>query len=300
MSSPDGAKKRAERLRLLLITGLSGSGKSTAGKALEDIGYYYVDNLPVPLLRVFLRDPKAQLGSQVGGHSHVAVVADVRAAGFAEAMPEILGQIDREQIELILLFLEATEEALVRRFSETRRSHPMGGEGRPLVDGIRLERELLAELRGAADLVLDSSQWSVHDFRRELYRELGEDGDSMIVSFVSFGFKHGLPTTSNLVFDVRFLPNPYFVPELRELTGRDAEVAKFLEGQEEYEDLIARLEELLGFLLPRYRRENRSYLTVAIGCTGGRHRSVAACERLARGLDEAGFRVRLVHRDADL
>jgi UPF0042 nucleotide-binding protein len=122
----------------------------------------------------------------------------------------------------------------------------------------------------------------------------------MIVSFISFGFKHGLPTTSNLVFDVRFLPNPYFVPELRELTGRDAEVARFLEGQVEYEDLIARLEELLTFLLPRYRRENRSYLTVAVGCTGGRHRSVAACERLARSLGEAGFRVRVVHRDADL
>ncbi len=296
MSSQDDANKNAERLRLLLITGLSGSGKSTAGKALEDVGYYYVDNLPVPLLRIFLEDPRAQVGSR----NRIAVVTDARAPGFAEAMPQILREIDRSQIELILVFLEATEETLVRRFSETRRSHPMAGEGRPLVDGIRLERELLAELRGAADLVLDSSHWSVHDFRRELYRQIDEDGDSMIVSFVSFGFKHGLPMTSNLVFDVRFLPNPYFVPELRELTGRDAEVKRFLEEHEEFLELMERLEDLLSFLLPRYRRENRCYLSVAVGCTGGRHRSVAACERLARNLGESGFRVRVIHRDVDL
>ena len=175
----------------------------------------------------------------------------------------------------------------------------MAGEGRPLVGGIRRERELLAELRGAADLVLDSSHWSVHELRRELYRQIDEDGDTLIVSFLSFGFKHGLPMTSNLVFDVRFLPNPYFVPGLRELTGRDAEVKEFLMDQDEFLELMERLEGLLSFLLPRYRRENRSYLSIAVGCTGGRHRSVAVCEHLHGSFAAAGWKVRLDHRDVD-
>ncbi|MCP4664079.1 MAG: RNase adapter RapZ [bacterium] len=287
-----------DRPRLLLITGISGSGKSTAANSLEDIGYYCVDNLPLPLLRTFLADPLTQVGS----YRRIAVVTDVRAPGFAEAIPQLLSEIDRRRFELVVVFLDATEGALIRRFSETRRSHPLGFGDRPLIDGIRRERSLLAELRGAADLVFDTSDWSVHEFRRVIYREFGdeaEDGGAMVLSLVSFGFRHGIPSGSDLVFDVRFLTNPHFHPDLRELNGRDTPVRDFLEAQDDYRELISRLEDFLLFLLPRYRQENRSYLSVAVGCTGGRHRSVAVCERLAKHLADRGSMVRLNHRDVD-
>lgn len=288
----------SDRPRLLLITGLSGSGKSTAAKSLEDIGFYCVDNLPLPLLRSFLRDPMALVGS----YRRIAVVTDVRAPGFADAMPQLLSEIDRRRFDFTLLFLDAADEALVRRFSETRRSHPLAGGDRPLIDGIRREREVLAEIRGAADLVFDSSEWSVHDFRREIYREFSDEEEGaapMVVSLVSFGFKHGIPMGSDLIFDVRFLANPHFRPDLREQTGRDAPVQEFLEALDEYHEFLAKLEDFLGFLLPRYRRENRSYLSVAVGCTGGRHRSVAVCEQLARRLRGNDWRIHLSHRDID-
>lgn len=297
MSEPSA--DTVERPRLVLITGLSGSGKSTAANALEDLGYYCVDNLPLPLLRTFLADPMAQIG---GSCRRIALVADVRAPGFAEAIPEILATLDRQRYELVLLFLEAAQASLVRRFSETRRPHPLACGQRPLIEGIRLEHELLADLRGAADRVFDTSDWSVHDVRREIYREFGGDtgrAGSMVVSLVSFGFKHGIPAGSDLLFDVRFLPNPYFIPGLREQTGRDAEVRSFMEAQDDFHQLAARLEDLLRFLLPRYQRENRSYLSVAVGCTGGRHRSVAICEKLAESLRGADWEMRVNHRDAD-
>lgn len=295
--TPDGVDPTRPP-RLIVLTGLSGSGKSSAAKSLEDIGYYCVDNLPLPLLRSFLADPLAQVGED---NRRIAVVADARAPGFAAAMPQILTEIDRQCYDFTLVFLEATEDALVRRFSETRRSHPMAGKSRPLVTGIRRERELLADIRGAADLILDSSDWSVHDIRRQLYHELDVDEAerSMIVSMTSFGFKHGLPRGANLVFDVRFLPNPYFVPELRPLTGMDRPVQDFLDDQEDFHQLVKRLEELLLFLLPRYQRENRSYLAVGVGCTGGHHRSVAVSERLCKRLQDAGFRVHTSHRDCE-
>ncbi len=292
------ASSAPDRVRLLLVTGLSGSGKSTAAKALEDLGYYCVDNLPLPLLRVLLRDPVAQVGS----YRRIAVVTDVRAPGFAGAVPQVLSEVDRQRYDFTLLFLDASDEALMRRFSETRRSHPLAGGDRPLLDGIRRERDLLAEIRGGADLVLDSSEWSVHEFRREIYRGLGEEGEkgvAMVVSLVSFGFKHGPPRGSDLIFDVRFLPNPHFFPDLREKTGRDREVREFLEDHEEYREFLLRLEDFLGFLLPRYRRENRSYLSIAVGCTGGHHRSVAVCERLATRLGQGNWRIRVKHRDVD-
>ncbi|MCP4006856.1 MAG: RNase adapter RapZ [bacterium] len=284
------------RPRLLVISGLSGSGKSTAANALEDIGYYCVDNLPLPLLRTFLADPL----SQVGDRRLIAVVTDVRAPGSAEVLPELLEKIDRGRFELTVVFLEATEEALLRRYSETRRSHPIGLGKRPVIDGIRRERALLAALRGQADLILDTSEWSVHDVRREIYRAFAEGREAALtVSLVSFGFKHGIPAGSDLVLDVRFLPNPYFIPGLRELSGRDRAVQDFLDGQADYHELTDRVDSLLSFLLPRYQRENRSYVTLAIGCTGGRHRSVAFCERLASSLTCRDWSVRLRHRDAD-
>ena len=297
MSNASSASdKRRDRPRLLVISGLSGSGKSTATGALEDIGYYCVDNLPLPLLRTFLGDP---LG-QVGNRNRIAVVTDVRAPEAAEELPKLLDKVDRQRFELSVVFLEAAEDVLLRRYSETRRSHPIGVGERPVIDGIRREKQLLAPLRGLADLILDTSGWSVHDVRREIYREFADGQEAALtVSLVSFGFKHGIPAGSDLVFDVRFLPNPYFLPELRERSGQDREVQDFLAAQVDYRELAERLEELLGFLLPRYQRENRSYLSLAVGCTGGRHRSVALCEHLGATLTQLGWHVRMRHRDID-
>lgn len=293
LSSPEDAKPR-----LLLITGLSGSGKSTAANALEDLGFYCVDNLPLPLLRTFLADPCAQIGS----HRRIAAVADVRAPGFAEATTELLSEIDRRRFDFLLVFLDASDDALIRRYSETRRSHPLGRGDRPVIDGIRRERALLSELRGAADLILDTSAWSVHDVRSQIYKTFADEleaNSSMVVSLFSFGFKHGTPSGADLLFDVRFLPNPYFLPDLREQSGRDAGVQNFLDAQPDFHQLIDRLSDLLLFLMPRYRQENRSYLSIAIGCTGGRHRSVAVSERLSTALSARGWLVRLNHRDVD-
>lgn len=277
----------------VLITGLSGSGKSGAVKAFEDLGFYCVDNLPLPLLEDLLADPVALLGD---ARLPLAVVTDTRTPDFIAGLPALL---DRLPVAPKVVFLEATDEVLVRRFSETRRRHPLAVD-QPLIDSIHQERELLAELRGRADLVFDTSEWTIHDLRRQIQREfrLGEtDDQTMTVSVMSFGFKHGLPYGADSVFDVRFLPNPHFHPALRPKTGRDAEIVKFLEDHDEYHGWLERLFEFVGYLLPRYRREARSHLTLAVGCTGGRHRSVAVAEALATRLREDGWRVHLQHRD---
>ena len=283
------------KTRLVLITGLSGSGKSSVAKCFEDLGYFTVDNLPLPLLRLFLEDAH----SLAEGKDRIAVVTDVRAPGFAGQFPDLVRSVDRTKTNPTLLFLEASDEALVRRFSETRRPHPLAGEG-SAIEGIRKERALLAELRGEADLVIDTSEYSIHQARRLIYREFTdspEEEPGMVVSVVSFGFKFGVPQGTDLLFDVRFLPNPHFVPGLREQTGVDEQVQDFLDQQDEFGALLEHLLGFLEFLLPRYRRENRSYLTVSIGCTGGKHRSVASAERIAGALDEAGWAVRVQHRD---
>jgi UPF0042 nucleotide-binding protein len=281
--------------KLVLITGLSGSGKSIVAKCFEDLGYYTVDNLPLPLLRRFLYDPL----EHVPGADRIAVVTDVRAPGFAVEFPRLLREMDRANVDVTLLFLEASDEVLVRRFSETRRPHPLATDA-PVIEGIRRERELLAPLRERADMVFDTSQWSVHEIRNQVYREFathpGEE-PGMVLSLVSFGFKHGIPPGTDLLFDVRYLSNPHFVPGLREQTGQDAAVLEYLQKQPDFEEIVERLTDLLVHLLPRYRRENRSYLSVAVGCTGGRHRSVAVCERLKSELEERGWPARLIHRD---
>jgi UPF0042 nucleotide-binding protein len=283
------------KARLVIITGLSGSGKSIVAKCFEDLGYYTVDNLPLPLLRLFLETPL----ELVPGYDRIAVVTDVRAPGFAEEFPRLLAEVDRDRIEPTLLFLETSDEVLVRRFSETRRPHPLAPD-RPVIEGIRHERELMADLRGRADMVFDTSEWSVHEIRSQVYREfagnLGEE-PGMVVSLVSFGFKHGIPYGTDLLFDVRFLSNPHFVPGLRELTGQDAGVQEYLAEIPDYGELMERLTGLLLYLLPRYRQENRSYVSVAVGCTGGRHRSVAVCERLRSELVKEGWPARVIHRD---
>lgn len=294
-SSPSFAEEapRKERVRLVLITGLSGSGKSVVARGFEDLDYYTVDNLPLPLLQQFLAHP----AENVPGHDRIAVVTDVRAPGFSDELPRLIREIDRSKIEPTLLFLEASDEVLVRRFSESRRPHPLAGDG-SAIDGIRHERELLAELRAEADRVLDSSELTIHEIRGQIFREFSfgvEPG--MAVNLVSFGFKRGIPYGTDLLFDVRFLPNPHFVPGLREKTGQDEEVVAFLDQQPDYAELVSRLADLLAFLMPKYRDENRSYLSVAVGCTGGRHRSVAVCEKLRGKLEEIGFPARVIHRD---
>jgi len=288
------ARKRPE---LVIVTGLSGSGKSTVAKCFEDLGYYVVDNLPLPLLRELLQAPLSLVGD---AERNIAVVTDVRAAGFAAEFPSIFLTIDRAQVNPRLLFLESSDEALVRRFSETRRPHPVSKD-LPIADAIQRERDLLDELRGMADLVFDTSQWNVHEIRSKVNHAFAThaQGAEMVVSLVSFGFKYGVPTGSDLLFDVRFLPNPHFVPDLRPLTGRDPAVLSYLEAQPDYVELVDRLSELLLYLLPRYKKENRSYLSVAIGCTGGRHRSVAIVESLRQRLGAAGWDPRLRHRDID-
>lgn len=289
----------AEPLRVVLITGLSGSGKSTAANALEDLGYYCVDNLPVSLLRTLLEDPEGQVGHE---QRRLAVVTDVRAAGFAEMAPPLLAGLDRERMALTILFLEASEDSLQRRFSATRRVHPLGQGQRPVVDGIRREIEMLTELRGMADRILDTSDWTVHNVRGEIYREFSdhvEESTRLVVSLSSFGFKYGVPAGSDLLFDVRFLPNPYFIPDLRELSGQDTPIQEFLDAKPDFTELLHRLEDLLTYLLPKYQEEYRRYVTVSIGCTGGRHRSVAICERLDEALRQKDWTVRLNHRDID-
>lgn len=287
----------SRELRLVLITGLSGSGKSSVAKCFEDLGYYCVDNLPLPLLRRFLSHPL----ELVEGHDQISIVTDVRAPGFAEEFPRLVREMDRSCVSVTLLFLDASEEALVRRFSETRRPHPLAGD-RPLLEGIRQERELLAEVRGIADLVLDTSDWSIHEVRNQVFREFAESSKAEgvmgpVVSLMSFGFKHGIPTGADLLFDVRFMSNPHFVPELKDQTGQDAAVRQYLNKLDEYHELLQKVEELLRFLLPRYARENRSYVSVAVGCTGGRHRSVAVAEELALRLQDGDWSVRVIHRD---
>lgn len=288
-------EKPPAKPRLVLITGLSGSGKSVVAKCFEDLGHYVVDNLPLPLLRLFLESPQ----DLAGGHDRIAVVTDVRAPGFSDELPRLIAEIDWTRVEVTLLFLEASDEVLVRRFSETRRPHPLAPD-KAVIEGILRERELLAELRSQADMVFDTSNFSVHEIRSQVYREFaaspGEE-PGMVVSLVSFGFKHGIPYGTDLLFDVRFLSNPHFVPGLREQTGQDEAVQDYLRRQPDYEDVLKRFADLILYLLPRYRRENRSYVSVAVGCTGGRHRSVAVCERLKVELEMGGWPARVIHRD---
>ena len=284
-----------EPIQLVLITGVSGAGKSSAMNALEDLGFYCIDNLPLSLLRPLLTSPEDHLNEA----QRVAIVTDSRAPGLVDDLPELLQAIDRSKIEPFLLFLDTTDEVLVRRYSETRRKHPLAGDGL-VIDGIRRERELLTELRGLADRVMVTSDWTVHDMRAEVVREFGGGQEATRgpqISLVSFGFKRGIPYGADLMFDVRFLPNPYFSEELRPLSGMDGPVQAFLEEKEEYRELRGRLIDLLAFLLPRFERENRAYLTVAIGCTGGRHRSVRLVEDLHSALIADDWSARISHRD---
>ncbi len=287
---------RPSRADFLVITGLSGSGKSQAIHAVEDLGYYCVDNLPVallPNLHVLHRQDEAL--------AKVAVVVDIRERSFLSAFPRVYAELRATaDVAPSLIFLEASAAALHRRFSETRRPHPLAPD-QPIADAIATERRKMARIRGMADEIVDTSDLTVHELR-QVFLGLARDRRqraSLVLTFESFGFKHGLPLGADLVFDVRFLPNPHFVPHLRPQTGRDAPVASFLRRQPATGQPMKRLVSLLKFLVPQYIAEGKSYLTVAIGCTGGRHRSVYIAEALRRTFTGArGVTARVRHRDA--
>lgn len=280
--------------RLVILSGLSGSGKSAAVNFFEDLGYFCVDNLPAKLIPTFL-DLFRRSGDSP---DNVALVIDIREGAFLQDFPDILEEV-REVIQSVeVLFFEADDAVLLRRFSETRRPHPLPG-ALSVEDGIRRERKALQVLRERSDRIIDTSRFNVHELKTYLHDQFsGEDRKaSLLVSVLSFGYKYGLPQEADLVLDVRFLPNPYFVQGLRDKTGRDREVADYLEKIEEYRLFCSKMEDLFKFLLPQYVREGKTYLTIAFGCTGGRHRSVALSEQLGATLRSQGLNVRIAHRD---
>jgi UPF0042 nucleotide-binding protein len=291
-----GTRLRQRLSRFVVLTGVSGSGKSQAMRALEDLGYFCVDNLPIVLIPT-LAELTLRASSEI---PQAAIVVDVREGAMLERFPAIYRTLKRKRgLDPILIFLDASDEALVRRFSETRRPHPLGPD-RPPIEGIREERRRLAPIRALADEIVDTSDMTVHELRQAFMAMArgGGAGRAPLVTLLSFGFKHGLPPDADLVFDVRFLPNPNFVPKLRTRTGRDRRVVAFLARFPETAEFVERVSALLRFLLPQYAAEGKSYVTVAIGCTGGRHRSVALAEALRRRLaDLEGIRLRVRHRD---
>jgi UPF0042 nucleotide-binding protein len=279
---------------LLIITGMSGAGKTLALHALEDAGYFCVDNLP-PRLLPTLVDLCSQSRQPI---MKVALVADVRGGEFFRDLTNAVGKLRSESYEVRVFFLEANDEVLVQRYKETRRRHPLSNNGRDLLQAIQLEREQLAEIRELADEVIDTSGLTPQQLRDEILRRLQlGDGTTMQVKVVSFGFKYGVPVDADLVFDVRFLPNPNYDPALRPLTGQDERVKEFVLKQTETKEFLSRLKALLEFTLPLYRREGKSYLTIAVGCTGGRHRSVTLAEAIAEIVKANGFVCTVVHRD---
>jgi UPF0042 nucleotide-binding protein len=277
---------------LVVLTGLSGSGKASALKAFEDLGFYAVDNMPIALMPRF-----AELVSQSVEIRRAALVVDVREGQSLDRFPAILKEV-RQILPTSVVYMEASKPALLRRFSETRRPHPLGREdvvGR----AIQAERKLLDPIRNVADLIVDTSNFNVHELRAYIQNKFMQDSDgrSLLISALSFGYKNGLPLEADLVFDVRFLPNPHFVPEFRPLTGSDSEVVSYIMQFPQTTEFLDRVTELLLFLLPHYIREGKSYLTLAFGCTGGQHRSVMIAEEIAKRLDANEYRVKTEHRD---
>ena len=277
---------------LVVITGLSGSGKGSALKALEDLGYYSVDNLPIELI------PKlAELTRDSPTVRCAALVVDVREGNSLRSFPAILAKL-RRSIPTKLLFLECDDATIVRRFSETRRPHPLGTD-RSVSLSVKDERKKLAPIRKLADVIIDTSKFTAHELREVLGEKFsGQRDESKIVVYVtSFGYRHGVPADSDLVFDVRFLPNPNYIPKYKNLTGRHPSVARYIRSFPQTTEFTGRISELLIYLLPHYIREGKSYLTIAFGCTGGHHRSVMMAEQIKKNLVQAGYRTKVSHRD---
>jgi len=287
---PENNRSGAE---LVIITGLSGSGKASALKAFEDLGYYCVDNLPVDLIPRF-----AELAVQSPEIRRTALVVDVREGAKLQRLPAIVKSV-RRMLPTTVIYLEATEASLIRRYSETRRPHPLGADA-PVRSSLSAERRRMKPIRAIADWVIDTSKFNVHELRAHLTErfQTKSSDKNILVSCISFGFKHGVPADADLVFDVRFLPNPHFVPEFRHLTGRDPRVAKYIRSFPQTREFINRISKLLIYLLPHYVEEGKSYLTISFGCTGGRHRSVMIAEDVGKHLAKAGYRVKIEHRDS--
>jgi UPF0042 nucleotide-binding protein len=278
--------------QLVILTGLSGSGKSTVLKAFEDMGYYCVDNLPVELIPIF-----AELhAAGEGDFARSALLVDAREGLQLEKLPALLKHLRRGH-PIILVYIEAHEDALVRRYSETRRPHPLGRDY-SVRESLHHERVLMEPIRKLADVVIDTSQFNVHELRNFVNERFkAESARPMLVSLVSFGYKFGVPTDADLMFDVRFLPNPHFVPRLRRYTGRDPKVRRYIQSFPQTGEFLRRMQSLLTYLIPHYIEEGKSYLTIAFGCTGGKHRSVMMAEWMKHALEKKGFATRVVHRD---
>lgn len=284
-----------KRRRIVVVTGLSGSGRSAALKAFEDSGYYCVDNLPLSLLPSFI-----DFAARTDDAAYAAIGLDTRERDFAREFPRSYRRLADAGHPMEMLFLEAADQALVRRYSETRRPHALAGVATPLIDAIRRERDALTEVRQAADRILDTTEYTVHDLRQAVERFYADpaSGRPMIITLVTFGYKYGVPYDLDLMFDMRFLPNPHFVQELRPMTGEDRQVREYVLSRPESAEFFERLFDFFIYLLPRYRSEGKSYLTIGFGCTGGRHRSVAVAVAMAERLRQRGYDVNIKHKDA--
>jgi RNase adapter protein RapZ len=292
-ASGSKSARRESAGELVIITGMSGSGKASVLKAFEDLGYYCVDNLPVGLIPHF-----AELVGTSSEIERSALVVDVREGTQLDGLPAILKSV-KKLLPTQVIFLEASDAVLLRRFSETRRPHPLGTNA-SVKSSLVAERQHLRQIRAMADVVIDTSKFNVHELRSHIIErfEKQESEKQVLVSCVSFGFRHGVPEDADLMFDVRFLPNPHFIPEFRPLTGRDPKVARYIRSFPQTREFISRISKLLIYLLPHYIREGKSYLTIAFGCTGGQHRSVMISEDVTKLLRKAGYRVKVVHRDS--
>jgi len=289
-------KPRAKREsnQLVILTGLSGSGKSTVLKAFEDMGFYCVDNMPVELIPIFAELHEAGEGN----FSRAALLVDAREGAQLQKLPGLLTHL-RKDHPISLVFIEANDDALLRRYSETRRPHPLGKDY-SVRESLRHERKLMAPIRRLADDVIDSTQFNVHELRTFITRRFkNPDRHPMLISVVSFGYKYGVPIDADLIFDVRFLPNPHFVPALRKITGRSAKVRRFIRSFPQTGEFLRRMESLLAYLMPHYIEEGKSYLTIAFGCTGGKHRSVMLAEEIRKALEKRKYATKVIHRDLE-
>lgn len=285
-------------MNVIIITGLSGSGKSTALKAFEDLGYLSIDNFPVRLLLQFLEEVKESLENQ-----NIALVIDIRDKYFLKEYSEVFKRLKEEKYKFEILFLDARDDVIITRFNQTRRVHPLIKEGiKGLEEAIKKERQLLGDLKEIADLVIDTSEFNIHQLRNEIFRLFKEKrgARNLILHFIGFGYKYGIPYEASFLFDVRFLPNPYFVPSLKPLSGKDEEIKNYLLRFSETAKFVDYLESFLDWLIPFYSRENRQYLTIGIGCTGGRHRSPAIIEILAQRLKVKHPEVEIVKTYRDI
>lgn len=282
---------------LVIVTGMSGSGKGTVLKAFEDLGYICVDNLPVLLIPNFIKGFRASAGVA----KHVALVVDIRAGEKLHDLGKTISYLKKSMANVLVIFLEARDSVLIRRFSETRRPHPLSA-GRPLLEAIRIERKRLSVIAELADVTIDTSDFTVHQAKSLIMERFRKSPGSLDlnIQLLSFGYKHGLPLEADLVFDTRFLPNPHFVPRIKDLSGKDPKVVRYMNSFPETKAFVLRIGKLLKYLLPCYVREGKSYLTIAVGCTGGRHRSVYVAEALARYLKDKKWNIQIRHRDVNL